>query len=267
VLDFFKHNDLFRGKRAAGLSIRFMPDDSVEYSITCLLKQKDDIQIERSFIVKDKLSKALEQIDVNVPLFISLTGKGILFKKLNYSTPQQAVHEILPNASLQHFYMNKYNVDEENAYISIARKEKVDEILNEIIQRSFYIHNISLGPFDLQHLLAIISHSELKIPGYHISITNQQIEKLTANIAQNENSENIKIGDLTVEPEKVVAFSSAFKYYLSNSEDEKDLIAGPTLNTDEFYHKNIFRIAGWGILVLFFLVLLLNFVFYFRIIV
>jgi hypothetical protein len=93
--------------------------------------QKDNL----TALTLTTIADLVGSVDTSIPLSICLTGKGIVTRKVQTSsedTDQNILSRIFPNAILSDFVIQRYDIDNTTAFISIIRKE----ILNALLQRS-----------------------------------------------------------------------------------------------------------------------------------
>lgn len=262
MLEFIRHKEIIRGKKCAGISVTIQPDDSVTASYVCLVKEKEAVNIQSAISGDKPLDEVLSKLDTSVPVYLNITGKGIMHKKMSYANPKQAIHEILPNASQDSFYAYKTLVDTQQVYVTLARKEKVNDLRDQIVQHGCFVLGISLGPFPLNNVLSLVCEEKIETTNYQIQTDNTRILEVNL-LNKAAKYSKIMLGDLALERDQLLPLASAFQFFLNNDANEISVLDPPSVNGEEYFFKKAFQKMGWAVLLFLLLVLILNFGFYF----
>jgi hypothetical protein len=135
-------------------------------------------------------------------------------------------------------------------------------VLYDIKLAGFYVINVNLGPFAVVGLLPLLDLQEgnLNFSTYSLIIDNS---KLSDYKSGNEVSQrDFKIGDEKISSLQLIAFASAFSILFPN-EDFTGLNNDTIIHEQvEFKNRKIFKVAGFSLLVFFFVLLLINYMFF-----
>src|SRR5690606_33707471 len=109
MLNFLDKYNLIRGQSAIGVELIYNAKDSYTLIAIELTSSKNGIEISKRFtdITFEELVKENAK---NLPLYISIGGKGIIHKKVKtneHTKDQELLNQVLPNASLKDFYIQQ----------------------------------------------------------------------------------------------------------------------------------------------------------------
>lgn len=257
-------SDLLQHKKIAGIYASYNSETNPVYDIVFLEKEKEKIKTtgQLTGLTIDGLS---EEITDKTPVFLSISGRGIVHKKVEItedSNDADILNKILPNASIDDFYLQKQEISEKHVYASIVRKEFVDKAIEDLAKKEIQIIDISLGPFSLNNIIPLLNDSNelLEVSNFKLKIDNQSIVQLQR--VENENSAiNYNIDDEIVQGKSLIPFASALSYYIKgNMTDFTHLLT--TKTNENLRYKKIFTLSGWAALVFFFVLLLINYFLY-----
>lgn len=150
VFQKLKHTFLKPNKIAA---LYIQTTDHVALSVTyCLVEFKK----EKAFVLKHGHFSGLENlhlhIEPNVPLVISLNGKGILHKPIDANLLHldkiQITNKLFPNINFEEFYIQLFQT-EKAGVISLVRADFVSTITFQIYQQGFSIHALAMGEYEV----------------------------------------------------------------------------------------------------------------------
>jgi Tfp pilus assembly protein PilN len=209
---------------------------------------------------------SLEGLDVlcGMPACISISGKGIIHKRVSCNEDKDTavlLHKVLPNAMPGDFYVQHTQPLNGHAIVSVARKAMIDELLGGFGKNKMEVVACSFGPFGIGSILPAMNLNEtvaeeLRLPGHTITIVDGQVENYVP-ADNNESITYIKVGDDDINASLIVAFSAAAGYFTGN-----ELSAGidsVSEQAEEYRQKKIFRLAGAGLLIFLFALLLGNY--------
>lgn len=260
MLERLKNTNFIKGNAVIGLQVFILPDGNFEFTYVLLNKKKQVIELEKKGNKYISLEAALEGIPVNVPLCLSLDGKGIIHKKVNLINEENEnsnLNQIFPNAAPDEFWVQLSEAGG-LTYVSVVRIEVVKELLEVLRNNNRYAVTLSLGPFCINNIL--------HIPGISSSLRTNNYELITENskitdLKKRDNSEFdtiLQVGNERIEEEYLTSFSAGFEYFIEAEQKESSL---KIFNEHRaaFYDKKLFVAAGWATLVFFLALLLINF--------
>ncbi|PCJ87273.1 MAG: hypothetical protein COA57_04905 [Flavobacteriales bacterium] len=251
-----------KGNEAAGMEVELLPNGSHQFHFCLLKRNKEVLDIESSRAFVKDISELKVKTGSNVPVCIAINGKGIIHKKIEVvenDTEDTLIGKVLPNARVSDFYIQKVNSTENQAFVSIIRKNVIDELLQKFKDEEYFVTDMFIGPFHLSGIANLLDNTaNINIAGHALSLEHGMVTDYIAE--ENTNSEkNIRLGKEIIESKAVIAFAAAFQYFVANVSKEFSIPA-VEIEKEEFKHQRIFQIGGWTVLSLFFAALLINFV-------
>jgi Tfp pilus assembly protein PilN len=251
--------------QVAGVELALNPDGNIAIHTVVLKKAGSKIETVACLADLKSTNELATAIDKGYPVLLSLKGKGIIHKKINNGATDSwevLLDKVLPNSSLQDFYVQKLAIDEQQALVSVARKSVIDGAINEITGQGYSVIACTLGPFAVQSVLPVIlpdteTTSELKFANTELLIRQGSIHNYT-NTAEAEPEWVAGEGSINIPSNLLVAYASAFAYF-NPATSLSGNIAGVQSALVEFKDGLKFKKTGIGLLAFFFTVLLLNF--------
>jgi Tfp pilus assembly protein PilN len=253
----------YRINEATGVSINLLPDGSLRMDC-CSVSVKDN-QLE---ILKKQtgLSSAEElgrQLPEKTYIALNLYGKGILHKQVENvgQIDQQNFSQVMPNATFADFYIQQFNSGS-RSFISVIRKTEADRWIGQLRQYGLIPVSLSLGPFPVEQVMGQLNFydADVHFDGHVIKRDEQQQwsayqyqEGATPAFA-------IKIATELIDEKLVLPYAAAFQLVLADR--VTPLQAGvPALSAvyENVVSQKKFRVKGFLILAVFFVLLLVNF--------
>ncbi|GAB3910004.1 hypothetical protein [Mucilaginibacter boryungensis] len=254
---------LYQLKQAAGIAIQVQADGTPVVN-ACLLDLKH-----QQLAIEKKLPdvKSLEQLPANLStkalIALNLSGKGVLTKQLAGTETITAANfnAVLPNGNIGDFYVQQV-VSGASSFVAIIRKTEADQWFERFIALGYQPVHLSLGPFPLLPLVP-----ELNFYGETILFDSHEITRSPAGEWSNYTynpmaraSGKIKLQTEVIAENLLLPYAAAFQLIL------QDKVA-PVLAQAAPYHDLLtkkleaqkFRANASIILIVFFLMLLANF--------
>lgn len=254
-----KLEKLFR-KKAVGVDITIQPDSSFLFHVVVLERKKEELEIRGTFEANAILSLK-NSLNKGLPVIVSLNGKGIIGREVNNSqlNEQEIIGQLLPGASLNDFYLVKRELADKKAWVSIVRKEVFDKLINELLNESFFIPEVTIGPVLNDTAANISGETNISTPHFDYSYQGGKLQSIQPGSGDGE--DGIRAGEDVVSGKFINAFSLAFGYLIGF---ENNGLKTPEIeqSSSEFWHKNVFYYGGITALVAFFCILLMNFFFF-----
>lgn len=258
----FLEQRLGKLKEIVGLDIRLLGEEKYETNWVHIKEDKGSVQIISSYSNTIGLDELKEVLPKNVPIALTIDGKGILHKKVE-GGPTKDLNVLLerafPNGKLSDFYIQQYP-GSGGTWVSIIRKQFLEEFLTKLLKINIQPIQISFGFYSLVNATLSLNPNSTSIAGpfgyYQIKINNRLLESFEPNIE----SKELEFQQITAVPlthQNALAFSVAFQHFLpkqvfSNIQQIKEY-------AKEAIHKVIFEKLGWGIMIFFLAILLINF--------
>lgn len=263
MINRLKNWKILRGNTVAGLQLTVSGDSAMEFSLVILQKNKSRLNVKEKLISATSLDEISAAIPKNTPVYISVDGKGIVHKKVNISADideKTALAHILPNALPEDFIIEINPVSVDKSFVSVARKENIIGLLNDMVNAGINVHSVTLGCFSLNKVIAYIKNlpKEIILQKNKLEIRDEKIFEIDKCEEEN-NYYTFKIGDENIEQDILIPFSIAFGHFIGETVKDYSI---PMLQNrqEEFFYKKLFVVMGWGILIFLFSILLINFI-------
>jgi hypothetical protein len=250
-------SEAFKGSKVGGINIRIGSDKDFVTHVVILKKTLKGV----SAIKTEHLASVNEipdHVQRNIPLYLSIDGKGVLHKLVDEDKREAQSGFILPDTDARDFVIQETILTDKKKILSVIRKDMLVGIISSLNDLGFCVPGTFLGPFSVS---AIIPHlngnSVLSLPDYNLLIKDGQIsgfEKL------NSAGSDLEIDSETLTASFIVPFSNCI-YHFSN-------LVSPYLDyplieqKERFYYEKLFNLSGWSIILFLFFSLLLNFTLY-----
>jgi len=261
VIEKILNTGFLKGNTSVGIHIYIDENSNYDMSLLILQKKKSKLEILNTRTSLSNIDELKEYIPANKPIYLAIDGKGIIHKKINSSgeiDDKTALSFVLPNAVVEDFLIETNEINSEKTFVSLARKEGVNEIINTLSKAEIKVHEIYLGCFSLNHSIALFDrdYQLIQIPNYKIDISEKKIYAIEK-IENNFNEKSFSIGNSFVSDKAIVAFSLALSHFIDVEYEQK--LPQVNENKDNYLYRNLFIISGWSILVFLFTMLLVNF--------
>lgn len=250
-----------RFNRFIALSVQ-LTETGFEVSGCELFKNNDNLCVDHEFRFFNDFSELKASVSGSFPVFIVIDGKGVLHKKLavdRANEPLAAFPDIDPKA----FYIQKSSHKSENSFVSVCRKETLDNLLKELSHSGFNVLSCALGPLVINAFLDLIGIAEDTI---HLGYSVIRVDRtgiLAVTRAETFNQDAVSIQSEHIGADVLACFCLAIGYFSGN------LTKADTLNFPELsqmgeevkFKRRYYKLIGFGVVGAF-LVLLINFFVY-----
>jgi hypothetical protein len=257
MFPFFSNIEIIKGSKAVGVNIWIKPDDELEINAIVIGKIRNKLSVvdKKTFTLLEEMTKS---VSGKLPLYLSIDGKGVLHKIIDFKPDGQLIDFLLPNANSNDFVIQDIIVGEKRKIISIVRKDKLEEILNKINGLGFDVLKLFLGPFSLSSIVHLLQeNSTIPLPYYNLILKNNSLEGFEKNLDSSPDF-RIEIESEPLNSNFIVPFSNCIHHFAENNSISIDYIE---INNqiDNFRFRRLFQLCGWGILVFLLVSLLINF--------
>ncbi|HXA02618.1 MAG TPA: hypothetical protein VNW99_11560 [Cytophagaceae bacterium] len=225
--------------RIAGIEIFFLQDGS--YRISLL-----QLSLKKSLITIDKKSAAhfnsIEELkltaDKNIPVSLIFNGKGILTKKVFQEKNEEdaaLLSQVLPNAKAMDFYIQK-----KDSYVTVARREAIDEVLSRLKEIGLPVISLSIGPLAGLSIIPFMKHggNNISFAGHEYMLENDHLKEYK--YAATTEEKEITIGDENITSHQAMAYAAAFQEILSQDPvhvEDEHIKEG----AQEYKYKNLLK--------------------------
>jgi Tfp pilus assembly protein PilN len=246
-------------KKVAGIEAVFSAEGKTTFNCVILSVKENLVQIEHKEEGFEDV-KTLKTLSLeNVPLVLSVTGRGILHKKIKdeYTDDIHAFSQIFPNSNFRDYYLQKAKAYNNQIYISLIRKGLIDQLLLTFKEAGCYVTSLTLGPFSVADLNPLLSMNlnELSFGNHELFFEKGLVDNYK--IRESNDYSIVKAGDEAIPGSLLIAYASAFlgiiEYDCIRTE-----IAEVDRQRDEWEQKKKFKLIGFSLLAVFLSALLIN---------
>lgn len=191
-------------------------DTGISFNYIVLQRKKNKLQIS----VKGQTNDEKEILKIaqkeNAPITITVTGKGIISKRIIFSENDSLqindlIKQHLPTVSASDFFIQFYKNDANCGYLSICRKEQINLAIQLFASDKTECINAFIGPLVCNSLSSFTStYNRLYSTNYQLELKNGSIDNILS--STNDSTESLKIDDLQIQSEYLIAFASGFSY-------------------------------------------------------
>ncbi|MFL9843544.1 hypothetical protein [Flavobacterium rhizosphaerae] len=229
----------------------FRDEAAIRYAYAEVQKKGNKLTIKAlgAFENSEQLAGTLS---TNKPVILVLDGKNVLYKKIDYTS--EADINWRKNLDFENIYYNQLTYSN-CAFISLCRKEKVDDIIKDIQQYKFQIIGLHIGILNTVLLQQIIGNTHITANKTILNFANLElhdVEKLSE-----DEEESYKIAETHLSNWQLPLYASALAYFINN-----DKFTGNTeriAEKDEAHYKKAFEYLGVGMMLFFFATLLISY--------
>jgi hypothetical protein len=256
--------DRFYGiKQAGGLAIVVGKDGGAVVNYCQVSLDGKNLSFEKK-VTGLSLQELGKQVKAGVPLGVSISGKGILYKQLERVEEIGASNfsAVLPNASIDDFYVQHFPSGEQS-FVAVIRKTEADKWLDIISEQGLFPLMLSLGPFPAAHILPQLNIYEEEIIFAGIKIARSE-DKSWEKVSFHEEFQApfaVKAESEVLDQQLLLPYAAAFQLLLSGKLDAVKANV-PVLGSafEGLISDRKFKVNGMVILLVFFVLLLGNFV-------
>jgi Tfp pilus assembly protein PilN len=254
----------YRINRAAGISIRVLSNGKTTIHVSEIILEGSKLDFGKKAVNIIDLKKIGELLPVKTVVALNLSGKGVLQKQTEKieRIDQGNFNRVVPNANLEDFYIQNF-ISGEKSFVSMIRKSDADIWLEQLKELGFQVVMLTLGPYPVQNIVDQLNiyDQELRFDGNVIMRSENRDwssvyfdEAVTAPFP-------LKIAEERIDEQLLIPFASAFQLALASSlESIKANASGPDTTYDELIEERKFKTKGFIVLLIFFVLLLTNFV-------
>ena len=210
-------------------------NQTIEYTLSIVSKDKLVLVNRGDF--KSLNSKLFKK---SLPVVAKIKGKGVVNKiidKIEATSDEKVLNNLLANASLSDFSVF-YVESLKNVYASAIRNEKLNKILSVIPKKNIVVEIIIGNGADIQY--GFNNHIDV-VAGIRINCLDEKIDSFERELEVESNDTNTNISDYIFE--KTLTFKSSYSRLIE-------------YNLNEQKQKQLFNALKFGLLTLFFVLLL-----------
>lgn len=245
---------MLKAKKIAGVEV--LLSASPMFRVSILEKKNKKLHLVETYEAEDVPALKVK-LDKNIPLYLSIDGKGVLHKDGVYNeneTLAKIFSKAFLSADASAFYIQPVGGN----FVSAVRKDAVDGLFQELSSGGHYILGISLGPFVLNRIRTLLENKTITTSSYIVQLGAERIESFSRK--ENASAVKINIGGEQVNENFVLSFAAGLTYFISDDAFFESQIL--TQSKEEFKQKKKFSVLGTFILSFFLVLMLGNYLLY-----
>jgi len=247
----------------SGIEIHIQPGNSYSLRYCSVSVEKDSLSIteKKEWLQEEGLS--FTKLDKSKPVALTVTGKGILVKKvakLEAFNPAQ-LNQYFPNLKAEDFYAQNF-ISGSDSYIAIVRRELIDGIVDKARKAGLQVLQVSVGPFAASHILRQLNfyNGQAVFDGHVIHYSKEFAWESYKYDEGAKNEFPLKLGIEPIKEELVLAYATAFQLALYHRLEVIELgVESIQQKLKEFSENQKFRFRLAFVLMSAFILLLVNF--------
>lgn len=240
-------------------------DQGTKYHCTTLRGKNNKLEVIQTQSIHDSLVLPDSISKNKIPLVIILNGKGIIIKKITLGENSEEdfkviIKQNLPAIRIDDFYAQIFKQGDHSAFISLCRKEQVNNVIVDLKNKKHDLAAILIGAPSVIGLQPLWSNFNALETSLHlIELTNGVVD--TISTQDSTQIKTIKIDDLAFGSEYTLGFAGGLSYLMQRPIAENN---SETLSFIEDRHieKNKFRFLMISAVVVAFTVAIVNVLFY-----
>ncbi|MFI5203878.1 MAG: hypothetical protein ACHQF2_05225 [Flavobacteriales bacterium] len=246
------------GNLLYGVELVVLSREQVEFNLVSIRKNKQNLQVVEQ-LTHISTDEAIQKLKGKTAIFLSVTGKGVLLKKMiSFSeSGAEILKQVVPNTQAQDFYAQSVRVTEQ-VFAGVIRTEWIEPWLEKFMQEKIYFSQIILGPFAGAVLKQDVYKSQMAFQAgrYRFVFSEERLSEVS--MVEKERDEETRIGDITLKPASVIPFCNVLAAeigYLTVSSIESGLLDKMRV---EIKQRKIFRTSLVSAVVAMFVLLTVN---------
>lgn len=259
MLKFLDQYKLIKGQTAFGVELIFNTKDSYTIIALELKSTKEGIEVSRRFV-----DITLEDFSKNntkkLPVYFTIGGKGVIHKKVkaeDKAPDQELLNQVLPNASINDFYLQKSKIEGFEYWVSVVRKDVLDSLITKIKKEKLFGVQLFLGPFVLENTLQLLDKMTVLTTTHELIIENDNIIQLDS-LGSVSNGEEYDIEGEIINSHELIAFGSAFNHFVPSAKLVPIFCDQVREVNAEYLNKKKFQTLGFFIVIFYLVVFLVN---------
>jgi hypothetical protein len=262
-------NKILQIHQATGIEICYLPEGEITINITTVKLVKNNVVKVNDHNFLSNLNELRKKISIEIPIALVISGKGVLFKQIAVTEiPPNPIEAVLPTANPAEFYVEITRANN-NAFVSVIRKEPLDRLLLELKDAGFKLLSVSLCGFKvLSSILPLLEPENNWILTTYFKISKDKDNYLagvtTAPFNKNTYEKiEYNIGDQYIYSSSLLSFSAAASL-VAEPLDISPSFKVQTIQKEResFIYFKWYKAAVWGTLTSSFLLLFANFLIY-----
>lgn len=252
------NSNIVRGSKVLGVDLFINTDGSYDIRCMVLVKQKNKISIENKFSGIKQISDIQDKSVKGLPVCLSVDGKGVLVKRVEKNSKQKLIQQLLPNAKESDFFLQTSDSKGDFHFIAAIRREILDSLIESFNKMNVFITNLYLGSLGLRNIVEIIEYNEFYTDRYKVKTDNSSI--VSVEKVNEQKLVSYKIGEDELYNEELLVYASSLGFFIDFYDE--NIFEKIDTSKSEFLYKQLFTLTGWFTLAFFFVLLMVNYLFY-----
>lgn len=253
-------NKLFFNNLYIGIEYTFYEEDAV-FNRLVIKKKNCSFLIENTEQCK-KEEELFVRLPKNSPIFLVINNQHILTKKTaSNQNGENALYQAFPNLKIEEFYYETLST-EGNTFISICRKQYIEELVDFYHKKGHTIAGVSLGNLIISDLIAYTQEPILKTSNAIVTIDGSAITDIQSSFEVFDTT--YELNGIQISNNYLLAFAGIIKYYAKGESKTQNNLGALNLNLrqnfkDEYLFSTLKKL-GIGFV---FILVLTNALFYY----
>jgi Tfp pilus assembly protein PilN len=225
----------------------FFTEQATAWYYTRLLNKNNKLEVAATGICNGLSELPANILKNKIPLLLIINGKGVILKKITLSeetqlSTEEIIRQNLPAINPSDFFIQVYKQDNGSAFLSLCRKEQVNELLVQFKKNKYELAGINIGTpsiIGLQPLWA--NYNVLRANLHTIELSNNAIDIIKPLVLSEADNTPLSFDTVKIEAPYLLAFASGLAYFMQRkiwSSDNLELTTLPLKHTE----KNKFRL-------------------------
>jgi len=243
----------------AGITVHYSKSDEYAISFVLLKYVKGKVKIEQSASGIMNLENLAEILDKNIPIWLTVTGRPVISRKLSTDPGENYLHLILHNARETEFTVSLVKESTGEIFASAIRKENLNILVDEFHRFGYKILGYSIGPalVSILYTSGLLNKEKISVSGYHILYKHDSLFEIQAR--DSNVIESCLIGTDRIDSDLVLPFAAALAYLINKSGFDSLVTESPSTDAESILYSKFNRTFILGSLAAVFGLLLINF--------
>ncbi len=192
-------------------------NENTRYFYSHLQIKKNKIDIVAHESTNDPAIALASAKKIKAPIVLSITGKGVITKKIIFSENDSLeivglIKQHLPTINEKEFDVQFYKSSDNSGFLCICRKDQVQKLLSEFAGEKNRCVNVFIGPFAILAIKNLTAgYNKFATSNYEIDFVNDSVDSVRP--ASSFENEVLKIDGLSLSSQNIIPFAGGFSYF------------------------------------------------------
>lgn len=246
-------------RQIAGVTVHYLKNNEYAIYFVILKFEKNKLKIIKSQSGIDSFDSLASEIGKSTPVWLTVTGRPVISRKLTDDPGEKYLHAILPNARETEFTVSVAKENNGEVFVSAIRKDNLETLNGEFHSVGLKILGYSVGPACIGALISagLLIEKVFTIPGYKIELKNDRISEIATD--ENITEEAYLIGTDRISADLILPLASSFSYLMYQTGYDKLVTESPISDDESIFFSQVNRYFLLAALIIVFGLLLVNF--------